>query len=247
MASPNPGGESCVRFCRSASSLPGFGAQRIGDAHGELLVLPQPEHRLVVCRIHADAAAVDDAGDAEAVHLAEESFGSVDLLLHGRLGQLVKNLAERSAAGFDDAGRLVVAVARELATRRHIVVVADVQRLHRLRRQQQPVIEMLDVDGIVGRRCCDLRRCWPALLGELLLGPAAGDDDPGSGLLLLCSLTDLLQRVFQRGHADPVHLGAEGQRGADAVDVSVGESGNNRAATEIYQFCGLAGELSHRG
>ena len=218
----------------------------IGDAHGQLLVLPQPEHRLVVRRIHADAAAIDDAGDAEAVHLAEESPGAVDLLLHGRLGQLVKNLAECTAAGVDDAGRLVVAIARELAAGRHIVVVADVQRLHRLRRQQQPVIEMLDVDGIVGRSRGDLRRCRPALLGKLLLGPAAGDDDPGSGLLRLCSLTDFLQRVFQRGHADPVHLGAEGQRGADAVDVAVGEPWNHGAAAEVDQFCTSAGELPHR-
>ena len=126
-------------------------AEVIGDAHGQLLVLPQPEHGLVARRIHADAAAIDDAGDAEAVHLAEEFFGAVDLLLHGRLRQFVENLAERGAAGVDDAGRLVVAIARELAAGRHIVVVADVQRLHRLRRQQQPVIEMLDVDGIVGR------------------------------------------------------------------------------------------------
>ena len=28
MSSPKPCGNSCVRFCRSASSLPGFGAQR---------------------------------------------------------------------------------------------------------------------------------------------------------------------------------------------------------------------------
>ena len=105
----------------------------IGDAYGQLLVLPKLEHRLVVRRIHADAAAIDDAGDAKAVHLAEEFFGAVDLLLHGRLRQFVKNPAERGAAGVDDAGRLVVAVARELAAGRHIAVVADAERFHCLR------------------------------------------------------------------------------------------------------------------
>src|SRR5882757_11259620 len=91
----------------------------------------------------------------------------------------------------DHAGRLV-AVARELAAGSDVGIVADVERLHRLRRQQQPVVEMLDVDGIVGRQCGHLGRGRAALLGELLLGPAAGNHDPGTRLLILGGLTDLV-------------------------------------------------------
>jgi len=36
IGSPNPGGNSLRQFCKSASSLPGFGEQQmIGDAHRE--------------------------------------------------------------------------------------------------------------------------------------------------------------------------------------------------------------------
>jgi hypothetical protein len=97
----------------------------IGDSHRKLLVAPQLEHCLIARRIHADPAAIDDAGDAEAVHLAEEFLGAVDLLLHGRFWQFVENLAERIAVTDDHAGRFV-AIAFELAAGRHVLVVANI-------------------------------------------------------------------------------------------------------------------------
>ena len=163
-----------------------------------------------------------------------------------RLRQLVEDLAERIAVAVDDAGRIVGAVAFELAAGRDVGVVADVQRGKRLRGQQQPVIEMLDVDRIVGRRRRHLGDGRPPFLLELLLGPAAGHDDPRAGFLRLRRLADFFQRLLQRGNADPVHLGAEGQRGADAVDMSVGEAGNHGAAAEVDQPGLAAGQLLHR-
>src|SRR5207248_998804 len=82
-----------------------------------------------------------------------------------------------------------------------------------------------------------------ALLGELLFGPAAGDDDPGTGLLAFRGLTDFLQRLLQRRHADPVHLGTERQRGADAMDVPVREARNDGAVAEVDQLCLVACEF----
>ena len=66
-------------------------------------------------------------------------------------GSLSKILPSALPSGVDHAGRLV-AVTFELAAGRDIGIVADVERLHGFWRQQQPVVEMLDVDGIVGRQ-----------------------------------------------------------------------------------------------
>ena len=210
-------------------------AEMIGHAHGELLVAPQLEHGLITGRIHADAAAIDNAGDAETVHLPKELARAVDLLLERRLRQLVEDLTERIAVAGEDAGRIVGAVALEFAAGRDIRVIANVQRRHRLRRKQQPVIEMLDVNRVVGCRRHHLGDSRPPFLLELRLGPAAGHDDPRTRLLGLRGLADFLQRLLERGNADPIHLGAEGQCGADAVNMSVGEAGNHGAAAEIDQ------------
>ena len=221
-------------------------AEMIGDAHRELPVAPQLEHGLVTGRVHADPAAIDDAGDAKTVHLAEELARAVDLLVERRLRQLVEDFSERIAVAGDDAGRIVGAVAFELAAGRDIGVLADVQRGKRLRAQQQPVIEMLDVDRIVGRRRRHLGDGRPAFLLELLLGPAAGHDDPRAGFLGLRRLPDFFQRLLERGNADPVHLGAEGQRGADAMDMPVGKAGDHGAAAEVDQPGLVAGQFLHR-
>jgi hypothetical protein len=151
-----------------------------------------------------------------------------------------------AAAGDDHAGRLVVGVALELAARGDIGILADIELLHGLLRQQRPVVEVLDVDGIVRCSLRDLLRRRAALLGELLLGPASGHDDPGPRRLRLRGTCDFRERFLQRRHADPVGFGAEGQRGADAVNVAVGEAGNHGAAAEVDHSCVRACELFHR-
>src|SRR5437879_6357747 len=123
-----------------------------GHAQGKLPVVPQLEYRLVVGGIHADAATIDDAGDAKSVHFAKEPLGALDLLLERRLRQLVENPAERVAVGIDDAGWLAVAAKLDLAARRDVGIAMNAQRFHRLGREQQPIIEMLDVDGILRSR-----------------------------------------------------------------------------------------------
>ena len=203
--------------------------------------MPQLEHRLVIGGIDADPAAVDDAGDAETVHLGEEFFGAVDLLRHGRLRQLIEDLAERVAVGDHDAGRLVVAAALELAAGRDIGIVMDVERFHRLRRQQQPVIEMLDVDGIVGGCGGHLARRSGGASRQTAPRSSRRRPRSRSRAFAPAALADFLQRLLQGGHADPVHLGGKRLRGADAMDVAVGQAGNHGAAAEIDQFC-----LAHR-
>ena len=172
-------------------------AQMIGDAQGQLLVAPQLEHGLIVGGIHADAAAVDDAGDAEAVHLAKEFARAVDLLVQGRLRQAIEDLAERVAVADHHAGRLVVAVAFQFAAGSDVGIVVNVQRLHRLRRQQQPVIEMLDVDGIVGRGRGHLggvgrRFSWNC---SSVQPPATTIQEPG--FWVFAGLADFFQRLLQ--------------------------------------------------
>ena len=221
-------------------------AEMVGDANGELPVAPQLEQGLVVGRVHADAAAIDDAGDGETVHFAEKFPGTLDLLCGGRFRQFVEDPAERIAIADDYAGRTIVAVAFKLAAGGHIGIVVNAERLHRLGCQQQPVVEMLDIDRMIWRGLSHLSRGRTALFGKLLFGPAAGDQNPGPRRLGAVGLADLLQGFLQGRDPDPVDLGTKGQRGTDAVNVPVGQPGNDGAAAEIDQSCRRPRERLHR-
>ena len=99
--------------------------------------------------------------------------------------------------------------------------------------QQHGAVEKLDVDRMAARHARDLGLRRAAPLGELLLDPAAGDDEPASFRRIVRRRAQPLQRLGNRARTDPVYLGRVGQPGADRVDVRVDQSRNDGAAAEI--------------
>ena len=97
----------------------GHAAQAVGDAQRELPVAPDLEQRLVLARRDVVAARIDDAGQAQAIELAEKELRALDLLLERRLGQAVEQLDQ--VAG-DRSGRLARRVAFERVALRQVGV-----------------------------------------------------------------------------------------------------------------------------
>ena len=73
-----------------------------------------------------------------------------------------------------------------------------------------------------------------AFLGECVQsGGRRHNDEPGAGLHLLSRLANSGQSLGEGGRPDPVHFGAEGLGGANAVDVVVDQAGDHGAALKI--------------
>ena len=77
---------------------------------------------------------------------------------------------------------------------------------------------------MVGRGGGDLGLGRAAVFRELPLGPAAGHDQPGALRRPFGGGADAVERLGERAHADPVHLGGEGEAGADGVDVGIDQA-----------------------
>ena len=86
-----------------------------------------------------------------------------------------------------------------------------------------------------------------AALDELLLGPAARDDDPLAGGRCLCTGADARHGFGQRAQADPTRLGLEGEASADGVDMRIDQAGDDGAAGKIDDARVRPGEPSHLG
>ena len=154
------------------------------------------------------------------------------LLGERRLRQPIEQRDDRALPAADRA-REPLAVAHERAAGRQVGVAADAELREPVVGHDDPAVAELHVDGIVRRRRLELGLRRPAALRELQLVPAAGDDEPAAGRPALRGGADSPQRLAQRARADPVHLGAEGQRRADGVQVRVDEPRDDRAPAEL--------------
>ena len=144
-----------------------------------------------------------------------------------------------------DRAREPLAVALERAAGRQIGVAADSELREAVVGHDDPAVAELHVDGIVGRGRFELGLRRPAPLGELQLVPAAGDDEPAARRPRSRGRADPRQRFGQRPRADPVHLGAERQRGAHGVQMRVDEPRDDRAAAELDDARGRAREAAN--
>ena len=142
------------------------------------------------------------------------------------------------------AGGLAVGIALQLRPAGQVGVRLDLQRVQRGLRQHRPGVEPLHVDRMAGRRGGELGLRRPALLLELLLGPAAGDDQPAAGPARVARLAHAAERFLQRRGADPVHLGGEAERGADRVHVRIDQARDHRAALQVDHAGRLARQLA---
>src|SRR6516164_4014021 len=104
-----------------------LGEQAVAHTDRELTVLPDLEQSLVLVRRQVVAAGVEDAGQSEAIELAEKPNGAGDFLVVGRQRKLVEQPGDCRVVAEDPARWFSVRVALEFASRWHIMIVGDLQ------------------------------------------------------------------------------------------------------------------------
>ena len=114
------------------------------------------------------------------------------------------------AAG-DSAGRFSVGAHFETRALRKIRFARNVEGLEAGRRHQRPSVSKLNIHGIVRCGCDQLRLRGHSFSLELLYIPAAGDNQPCSGLNRSSGLPDFAQRIIERGRPNPIPLRASGR------------------------------------
>ncbi|MNG91044.1 hypothetical protein D3C79_499510 [compost metagenome] len=220
-----------------------LGEQVVGDAHGQLTVVGQLlDHLVVVREVLVAAAGIDGAGQAQAVELAHELAGGVDLVFQRQLRPLGQGGVEdhRVGAGDEHAGRLAELVALDLATGwvRRVLGVAHGLECGAV--EQRAVVEVEQEHRGVGRRLVDLVQGRHAFFGELEFVPAADHAHPlrrrRAGRLVL----EHAQCVGHRRHAFPTQFEVVVQAAADQVQVGVVEAGDDRALLEVDDLRGGA-------
>ena len=216
--------------------------QVVGDARGELALPRQLLDDLVVVGVVLEAAAgVDHARHAEAVQLAHEAAGRVELILERELRALGERRVQdpRVRPGDQQPGGIAALVALDLAARRlgRVLGVADGAKRGAV--EQRPVVEMQDEDRRVGRRRVDLLQRRQAALLELERRPAADDADPVRRRRPPRLLLQQRERVGERRHAVPAQLEVVVEAAADRMRVRVVQAGDHGAApTSITRVAG---------
>ena len=155
-------------------------AQAVGDANRERAVAPDLEQRPVFRDRHVVAAWIEHTGDSEPVERPEESTGAGNLLLEARAWQQVIDVADGAVVAADPAGRLAVGAGFEAEPRYQAGLLGDAECLRPAGREQDRGIEHLHIDVVVRRGGGDLSLGRATAFGELPLGPAASDDQPGA-------------------------------------------------------------------
>src|SRR5262249_5866590 len=174
-----------------------------------------------------------DAGQAEPVEFAEELPRARDAFLEGWQRQLIEQGRDGGVVAVDPAGRLAGSVPFDLAARRHVGVVRNIERLEARGTQQRSRIKQLNIYGVVRRRGHKLGLSRPALLGELLLGPTTGHDNPLVWTCCTRRRRDTLHRLRDRTGTDPVDLSRVEQGRPNGVHVGIDQARDNGAAAEI--------------
>ncbi|MCY1524107.1 hypothetical protein D9M68_590270 [compost metagenome] len=220
-----------------------LGEQVVGDAHGQLVLPGQLLDHLVVVRVVLVAAAgVDGAGQAQAVQLAHELAGGVDLVLQRQLRPLGQGGIEdhRVGPGDQHAGGLALGVALDLAAGRVRGVLGIADHLQRGAVEQGAVVEVEDEHRGVRRRLVQLVEGGHALLGELEFVPAAHHPHPLRAGRALGLVLQQAQGIGQGRHAFPAQLQVVVEPATDQVQVRVVEAGDDGALLEVDQPGGVA-------
>ena len=115
------------------------------------------------------------------------------------------------------------------------------------RGHDHPAVAELDVDRIIGRGRDQFRLRGPSILRELLGGPAARDNQPGTRRHAVRRLAHTIQSLGKRASADPIDLGGEAERGANGVHVGINQARDYGAALQIDHARVRSGHLAHVG
>ncbi len=220
-----------------------LGEQVVGDAYAELALLGQLlDHRIVVRVVLVAATGIDGAGDAQAVQLAHELAGRVDLVFQRQFRPLGQGRIEdqRVGAGDQHAGRFALGVTLDLPAGRVRRVAGVADHFERGAVEQRAIIEMEDENRRIRRRLVQFVEGRHALLGELEFVPAADHPHPLRSGCALGLILEHAQGVGQRRHALPTQLEVVVEAATDQVQVRVVEPGDHRAPLQVDHFCGAA-------
>ncbi len=208
-----------------------LGEQAVGDPHRQRFFAPQFLQGSVVAGIDAEAAGIDDTGDAETIELREELPGAGDVVLEIRPRQAIEQGGDADDAAVEPAGGFARGCALRRETSRQLVR-GNRKHLLCLRRYQHRRIEQLDPGRIVGNGRHHLGQRWPPFLRKLQFAPAARHDDPGRRARL-GRLAQAFHRLSDGLGADPVHFGCVGKSGAHRVNMGIDQAGNDGASAGV--------------
>ena len=155
----------------------------------------------------------------------------IDLIVERQLRPLGERRVEDAGVrlGEQQAGRIAVGVAHDLAAGRLRRVLGVADGAQRGAVEQRAVVEMQQENRRVGRDRVELVDGRQALLGELMLGEAADHAHP----LRRRRDRDLAlqhgHRVGERAHAVPAQLHVEVQAAANDVQMVVDQAGQDAA------------------
>jgi hypothetical protein len=185
--------------------------------------------------ILGSAAGVDHARDSEPVHLAHEVARGALLILRRQLRPFRQRGIEDGGVGICDqqAGRLAVTVADDLAAGKVGRVPGVTDGAHGGAIEQGPVVEMQQEDRRVRGDRVDLVERGQALLGKLVRRETADHADPLRRRRAVQLLLEHTHRVGQRPDSVPAQLHIVVEAAADDVHVAVDQPGNCAAAVEV--------------
>lgn len=220
-----------------------LGEQVVGNAHGQLVVVGQLLDHLIVVRVVLVATTgIDGTGQAQAVELAHELAGGVDLVFQRQLRPLGQGGVEdhRVGAGDEHAGRVAELVTLDLAARRVGRVLGVADCLERSAVEQCAVIQVQQ--EYRGVRCglVDFLQGGHAFFGELELVPAADHTHPLRGRRARGLVLEHAQGIGHRRHAFPAQLQVVVQATTDQVQVRVVQARDDRTLLEVDDLRGGA-------
>ena len=221
----------------------------IGDAQCQLAILVQlVDDGIVIGIILRASARIDHAGDAQAVELAHEMLGAVQLVVRRQLGPLGQRRIQDRRIGLrqQQAGGIALRIADDLTARRVGRVLAIADRAQRRRVQQSAIIEVQDEDRRFGRRGVDLVQCRQPLFGELMLGKAADHAHPLRRRRIFRLALQHRHGLGQARHAFPAQLHIIVEPAADHMDVAVDQAGDRAPTLGVDHLRVRRGGGAHR-
>ena len=199
---------------------------------------------VVIGPAQSPARDVAERREPRPVQLAEEIPRALDLLLERRLRQLEVPVEDAEEPQHPDGP--ASGVPQHFAARRVLHLCGDSQRLEPGGVDDGALIQPLHPHRMLGSDLIQLADGGHAFFGELDLVPAAHDANPGSRRHATGLVRDHLESLFQGPDLLPVQLLVPGARRADAVEVRVDQTGQDRAAVEIDRLGAGAGEPADR-
>ena len=219
--------------------------QVVGQADGQLPGVRELLHHGIVVRVVLEAATgVDGAGHAQAVELAHEVARRVQLVVDRQFRPLGQGGIQDRGVGLgqQQAGRVALPVAHDLAAGRgrRVAVVAD--RAQRRGIEQGAVVQVQDEHRGVGRGGIELFDGRQPLLGKLMLGEAAHHAHPLRRRRDRDLASEHGHGIGQAAHAVPAQLHVEVQAAADDVQMVVDQARQHAPAPQVDDAGARAGQ-----